>query len=184
MGKMKTNKIKSNLANTSKIKQNVALSLLCLPGVIWVICFCYLPMFGVIVAFKDYNYIDGILHSPWVGFRYFKYFFTSNMRLFFFSDTSSLPPKCICKFYYTHLCEYATVKHTFLSECFPYICFYFAIYYLSAEFRCKYNMVLTSLYGTALISFTYNLIFFCLNFMVHFKTNIIHSYLINVFIIR
>lgn len=78
LDKMKTNKIKSNLANTSKIKQNVALSLLCLPGVIWVICFCYLPMFGVVVAFKDYNYIDGILHSPWVGFRYFKYFFTSN----------------------------------------------------------------------------------------------------------
>jgi putative aldouronate transport system permease protein len=35
----------------------------------------YIPMFGVIVAFKNYNFVDGILKSPWVGFENFKYLF-------------------------------------------------------------------------------------------------------------
>jgi putative aldouronate transport system permease protein len=35
----------------------------------------YIPMFGVIVAFKNYNFVDGILHSPWEGFGNFKYLF-------------------------------------------------------------------------------------------------------------
>ena len=37
-----------------------------------------MPMFGVVIAFKDYNYFDGIFGSDWVGFKYFEYFFTSN----------------------------------------------------------------------------------------------------------
>ncbi|QNK60511.1 sugar ABC transporter permease [Paenibacillus sp. PAMC21692] len=37
----------------------------------------YLPMFGVFIAFKNINYIDGILGSPWVGFRNFEFLFTS-----------------------------------------------------------------------------------------------------------
>ena len=37
-----------------------------------------MPMFGVVIAFKDYNYVDGILGSPWVGFEHFKFFFESN----------------------------------------------------------------------------------------------------------
>ncbi|KRF03691.1 sugar ABC transporter permease [Paenibacillus sp. Soil766] len=35
----------------------------------------YIPMFGVIVAFKNYNFVDGILHSPWEGIGNFKYLF-------------------------------------------------------------------------------------------------------------
>jgi putative aldouronate transport system permease protein len=35
----------------------------------------YIPMFGVIVAFKNYNFSDGILGSPWVGLENFKYLF-------------------------------------------------------------------------------------------------------------
>ncbi|MGG1519317.1 ABC transporter permease subunit [Paenibacillus oryzisoli] len=35
----------------------------------------YIPMFGVIVAFKNYNFVDGILGSPWEGFSNFKYLF-------------------------------------------------------------------------------------------------------------
>lgn len=58
-------------------KRNIALFLLSVPAIVWVICFHYLPMFGVIIAFKDYNYADGILGSPWVGLRYFEYFFSS-----------------------------------------------------------------------------------------------------------
>lgn len=37
----------------------------------------YLPMFGVFIAFKNINYIDGIWKSPWVGFDNFEFLFTS-----------------------------------------------------------------------------------------------------------
>ena len=52
--------------------------LLSLPAIIYLIIFNYLPMFGTVIAFKDYNYASGITNSPWVGFKYFKYFFASN----------------------------------------------------------------------------------------------------------
>lgn len=50
---------------------------------LFVFVFSYLPMFGVIIAFKDYKYNLGILGSKWVGFKNFKGFISSNvfMRL-------------------------------------------------------------------------------------------------------
>ncbi len=47
------------------------------PAVICFFIFCYLPMFGAILAFKRYNYSLGILGSPWCGFDNFEFFFTS-----------------------------------------------------------------------------------------------------------
>lgn len=58
-------------------QRQLPLILLALPAVIYVIMFQYAPMFGVVMAFKDYNYVDGIFGSPWAGFKYFKYFFES-----------------------------------------------------------------------------------------------------------
>ncbi|WP_244163138.1 ABC transporter permease [Paenibacillus pectinilyticus] len=54
------------------IKYRVFLTLM-LPALLIVIFNNYIPMFGVIVAFKNYNYIGGILHSPWSGWENFKY---------------------------------------------------------------------------------------------------------------
>jgi len=54
-----------------------ALYLMALPGILYFFVFCYLPMFGVIIAFKNYNFRDGILGSPWAGFDNFEFFFTS-----------------------------------------------------------------------------------------------------------
>ncbi|WP_313563017.1 ABC transporter permease [Ruminiclostridium cellobioparum] len=51
--------------------------LMALPGVAIVFVFNYLPMFGVILAFKDYKIADGILGSKWVGFDNFKYLFST-----------------------------------------------------------------------------------------------------------
>ena len=53
------------------------LTLLVLPGLIYYIIWHYLPLFGIVLGFKKYNYRLGIWGSPWVGFKNFKFFFTS-----------------------------------------------------------------------------------------------------------
>jgi putative aldouronate transport system permease protein len=46
------------------------------PGIVFLFIFAYLPMFGIILAFKKYNFADGILGSPWVGLDNFRFFFS------------------------------------------------------------------------------------------------------------
>ena len=64
-------------------RDDTELTLLALPTSIWFFMLCYLPMFGVIIAFKDYK-VDGngffssLMSSQWVGFNNFKYFFGLN----------------------------------------------------------------------------------------------------------
>ena len=52
---------------------------LCLIPVLLVFIFNYIPMFGVILAFKNYKFNLGILGSPWVGLSNFEFFFKSNV---------------------------------------------------------------------------------------------------------
>lgn len=59
-----------------RIKKNKFLILLFLPGLLYFIIFDYIPMGGIVLAFKDYNVFKGIFNSPWVGFRYFEAFFS------------------------------------------------------------------------------------------------------------
>lgn len=59
------------------IYKNRSMLLLALPALIYFIVFHYIPMFGAIIAFKDYSYVDGILGSRWIGFENFKFFFMS-----------------------------------------------------------------------------------------------------------
>ena len=44
-----------------------------LPALRYVVIFSYIPMFGIVIAFKDYNYNGGILGSPWCGLKNFEY---------------------------------------------------------------------------------------------------------------
>ena len=60
-----------------KLKQYWPLYCMLAPVIIFYIVFVYAPMFGLVIAFKDYNVFDGIFASPWVGMKYFKQFFTS-----------------------------------------------------------------------------------------------------------
>jgi len=53
------------------------LYLLLLPTLIYILVFHYGPMYGVLIAFKDFKPHLGILGSPWVGFRHFIRFFNS-----------------------------------------------------------------------------------------------------------
>lgn len=62
----------------NRIKKNYALLLMLLPAVVLTIIFCYIPMGGVVLAFKKYNYHDGIFGSPWCGFENFRYLILSN----------------------------------------------------------------------------------------------------------
>ena len=54
------------------------LHLMILPVILWLVIFCYIPMFGVQIAFKDFMFNKGILHSPWVGLNQFKDFFVDS----------------------------------------------------------------------------------------------------------
>lgn len=45
-----------------------------LPAIIWYAIFCYYPMYGVLIAFKNFKFNLGILGSEWVGLRYFRNF--------------------------------------------------------------------------------------------------------------
>ncbi len=53
------------------------LYLLALPGVLYFLVFSYVPMWGIIIAFKDFRLFRGLAGSPWVGLKHFQYFFTS-----------------------------------------------------------------------------------------------------------
>lgn len=48
-----------------------------LPALIWIVVFAYIPMSGMVLAFKDYRFNLGIFGSEWNGIENFRYFFAS-----------------------------------------------------------------------------------------------------------
>ncbi|ANE46405.1 sugar ABC transporter permease [Paenibacillus swuensis] len=64
--------------NLRKIWKLRSLMVLALPGILLLLINNYLPMAGVLLAFVDLNYTDGIFGSDWVGFDNFKFLFASN----------------------------------------------------------------------------------------------------------
>ena len=65
-------------------KNDTELTVMALPTTIWYILFCFLPMFGLIIAFKNYkitggkSFIYNLLHSDWAGFKNFSFLIRSN----------------------------------------------------------------------------------------------------------
>lgn len=59
------------------VTHNYSLYLMILPAVVLLAVFCYAPMVGLIVAFKDYTVEGGIFGSEWVGFKHFVTAFTN-----------------------------------------------------------------------------------------------------------
>ena len=57
-------------------KQNSSLYIMMLPALAFYIIFCYKPMYGAMIAFKDYSPRLGMWESPWIGFANFKSFFS------------------------------------------------------------------------------------------------------------
>lgn len=83
--KIKTNN-KTKIRTVGKlrsgtVKDNTVMFLMCLPVILYIFIFNYIPMGGIVIAFKDYQYNLGIFDSPWVGFDNFKFFFSSQDAL-------------------------------------------------------------------------------------------------------
>jgi putative aldouronate transport system permease protein len=79
--KMKTGVqvIPDTKANTRmiKFKRFLPLFIMMVPGLMYLLINNYLPMFGLIIAFKDINYAKGILGSDWIGLKNFEYLFST-----------------------------------------------------------------------------------------------------------
>lgn len=60
-----------------ELRNNYILYLLAIPIIAYFLIFCYGPMFGLVIAFKDYQISKGVWDSEWVGFKHFIDFFNS-----------------------------------------------------------------------------------------------------------
>ena len=72
------------------------LYLMLIPGLVYIVIFNYIPMYGVTIAFKDFYASKGIMGSPWVGLEHFKRVFRSPDFLQILWNTLSLS---ICLLY-------------------------------------------------------------------------------------
>ena len=70
-----------------KMKRQLPLYLMALPGILYLLINNYLPMTGLVVAFKEFNYRDGIWGSPWNGVNNFKYLFSTSTSLIITRNT-------------------------------------------------------------------------------------------------
>lgn len=73
-------RLKTNAKRTLKAWQ---LYVLLIPALLWAVIFAYYPMYGVVIAFKDYKIRAGILGSPWANplLTYFQQFFSTSIAL-------------------------------------------------------------------------------------------------------
>lgn len=71
----------ASLKRNRRLKQNIPLFIMLIPVFAYYILFKYWPMGGLVIAFKNYNFADGILHSPWVGLKNFSILFSSSETL-------------------------------------------------------------------------------------------------------
>ncbi len=54
------------------VKVNKALLIMLIPGLVYYALFCYAPMYGLQISFKDFRIMDGIAASPWAGLKYYE----------------------------------------------------------------------------------------------------------------
>jgi putative aldouronate transport system permease protein len=73
----KSNKISFRKIAAKDFIRNKYLYMMVVPVVAYYLIFHYLPMYGAVIAFKQFNIARGIWDSPWVGFKHFQDFFES-----------------------------------------------------------------------------------------------------------
>lgn len=82
MGRDKANAInKKNKSLFNRYARQFDLQMMVIPGILFIFVFNYIPMYGVLMSFQDYDIFKGISGSEWVGFKHFIRFF--NERNFF-----------------------------------------------------------------------------------------------------
>ncbi|MFD2328100.1 ABC transporter permease [Cohnella sp. GCM10020058] len=69
------------------IKKNWPLYVMIVPMFVYFLTFKYLPLLGIVIAFKDYNIFEGFLGSEWVGFQWFETLVTQPRMLNVFKNT-------------------------------------------------------------------------------------------------
>lgn len=62
----------------NKFKEFIPIYIMALPGMIYLLINNYMPMGGIIIAFKEINFQQGILNSPWAGLKNFEYLFKTS----------------------------------------------------------------------------------------------------------
>lgn len=74
----KEQKIHGNYSRTwNKVWNYKWVYLMLVPVMLYYIVFKYIPMYGITIAFKDYNVFEGVLKSPWCGFKVFEKIFAN-----------------------------------------------------------------------------------------------------------
>ena len=77
----------SSSAITTHLQKYIWLYIFLLPGLSYLIIFKYGPIYGVIIAFKDFRLARGIWGSDWIGFDNFRYLFTSKTFFLVFKNS-------------------------------------------------------------------------------------------------
>ncbi|RTE08229.1 ABC transporter permease [Paenibacillus whitsoniae] len=89
-GKDQAPAAKEAFYQTKRFRQNIPLLIMLIPGLLYYLIFRYMPMGGLVIAFKNYNFHDGIWSSPWVGWKYFGVLFHSHVTLQIIWNTLTL----------------------------------------------------------------------------------------------
>ena len=78
-----TGRVRPSLGAARKvsIRRNIELYIMLIPVIAFYLLFKYATMYGILIAFKDYNVIQGVWKSPWVGLSVFQHMF--HERTFF-----------------------------------------------------------------------------------------------------
>lgn len=62
--------------NKDRLKGQLEIQSMVWPGLIFLFIFSYIPMYGIIIAFKDFNIMSGFAGGEFVGLKYFRQFLT------------------------------------------------------------------------------------------------------------
>lgn len=71
------NKLDERNKRVNSIWKHKALLIMLIPALVYYIVFKYIPLFGSVIAFQDYNIFKGFLDSPWVGLKHFNVIFST-----------------------------------------------------------------------------------------------------------
>ena len=61
------------------IRHNWQLWIMLFPAMLYILIFCYVPMYGIQLAFREYSFTAGITGGKFVGMKYFRQYFESPM---------------------------------------------------------------------------------------------------------